>query len=116
MDKKYAVIIDYSGEIKTVEPKPSDDVWEWFSEVSKEAKMKHFGHLPFPFDHQYDCYYDDDSVEKDMPVNQKATELFNLGYSIRGNIIVLHFDGKDNSELLTSDQVDKVKNFLGYSN
>ena len=112
MDKKYAVVIDCSGEVKTIELESSTEGYEWFDEAKKKADIEFADQLPFPYDKHYDCYYDTKASERELPVNQKATDLFNLGYSVTGNILIIYFNGYDDSEPLTEDQVKSLLDII----
>jgi len=113
MEKKYGrnygFIIDCSGELKVVKPdKVSNDIHDMLANLKRKANIGIADHLPLPFDNHYDCYIDDEG--RDLPENKKATEIF--GRSINGNVLILHFDGIDDSELLTSNEVDYIKRLL----
>ena len=107
--RNYGFIIDCSGELKVVKPDIiSDNMYDMFVNLISKANIGIADNLPLPFDNHFDCYIDDGG--KDLPENKKATEIF--GRSINGNVLILHFDGIDDSELLTSNEVDYIKRLL----
>lgn len=114
-ERRYAVIISPDYSKATIELDLENWKEDWFDVVKRHAGIS-FAEVVYPFGQEYPCLIDENGKLRNLSENRKATKLcsgilFTHDYVV-GSMVVTHFNGEDDLELLTQKEADIVNNLI----